>query len=89
VFIGTLASTINTSMNGLLQHQEVQELIIQILHTCKEQGLTEISTASILLLIGFPENAITEADWNDFVELTPQGVELAIAIQEQKASTIH
>jgi hypothetical protein len=73
----------------LHQDPEVEELIIKVLMSCREQGLTQLSVGSLMLLMGVSEDRINKDMYKDFVELTPAGIDMALAINEKGSHVIH
>lgn len=71
------------------QDPVIQELIITVLKSCRDQGLTELSVGSLMLLLGVAEANITPEMYEDAIELTPAGIDIAIAINEKGSHVIH
>ena len=67
----------------------VEELIITVLKSCRDQGLTELSVGSLMLLLGVSEDNITPEMYKDTIELTPAGIDIALAINEKSSHVIH
>ena len=67
----------------------VEELIIKVLMSCREQGMTQLSVGSLMLLLGVPESSIDIEMYDDVIELTPAGIDIALAINEKKSHVIH
>jgi hypothetical protein len=78
-------------LKDLPLHQEpaIQELIITVLKSCRDQGLTELSVGSLMLLLGVSEDNITPEMYEDAIELTPAGIDMALAINEKGSHVIH
>jgi len=72
-------------------HQEpaIQELIITVLKSCRDQGLTELSVGTLMLLLGVSEADVTPEMYEDAIELTPAGIDIALAINEKSSHVIH
>jgi len=73
----------------LQQDSVIQELIITVLKSCRDQGLTELSVGSLMLLLGVAEADITPEMYEDAIELTPAGIDIALAINEKSSHVIH
>ena len=73
----------------LQQDPAIQELIITVLKSCRDQGLTELSVGSLMLLLGVAEADITPEMYEDAIELTPAGIDIALAINEKSSHVIH
>ena len=73
----------------LHQDPEIQELIITVLKSCRDQGLTELSVGSLMVILGVAEANITPEMYEDAIELTPAGIDIAIAINEKGSHVIH
>ena len=73
----------------LQQDPAIQELIITVLKSCRDQGLTELSVGSLMLLLGVAEADITLEMYEDAIELTPAGIDIALAINEKSSHVIH
>ena len=67
----------------------VEELIIKVLMSCREQGMTQLSVGSLMLLLGVPESSIDIEMYDDVIELTPAGIDIALAINEKSSHVIH
>ena len=67
----------------------VEELIIKVLMSCREQGMTQVSVGSLMLLLGIPEPSIDTEMYNDIIELTPTGIDIALAINEKDSNVVH
>ena len=78
-------------LKNLPLHEEpaVAELIITVLKSCRDQGLTELSVGSLMLLLGVSEDNITPEMYEDAIELTPAGIDMALAINEKGSHVIH
>lgn len=73
----------------LHQDPEVEELIIKVLMTCRKEGITQLSVGSLMLLLGVPEDSIKEEMYEEYVELTQQGIDIALAINEKDSHVVH
>ena len=73
----------------LHQDPDVEELIIKVLMSCREQGLTQLSVGSLMLLLGVSEDLINKEMYEDFIELTPAGIDIAIALNEKESHVVH
>ena len=73
----------------LHQDPEIEELIIKVLMSCREQGLTQLSVGSLMLLMGVPEDNIDKEMYADYIELTQQGIDIALAINEKDSHPVH
>jgi len=67
----------------------VEELIIKVLMSCREQGMTQVSVGSLMLLLGVTEDNISIEMYNDMIELTPTGIDIALAIDEKRSHVVH
>jgi len=67
----------------------VEELIIKVLMSCREEGMTQVSVGSLMLLLGVPESSIDVEMYNDLIELTPTGIDIALAINEKDSHVVH
>ena len=67
----------------------VEELIITMLMSCRDQGLTQISIGSLMLLLGVPDDNISKEMYEDEIELTQTGIDIASAINEKNSHVIH
>jgi hypothetical protein len=78
-------------LKNLPLHQDpaVEELIITVLKSCRDQGLTELSVGTLMLLLGVSEDNINEEMYTDVIELTPKGIDIAIAMNEKESHVIH
>ena len=78
-------------LDKLPLHQDpaVEELIIKVLMSCREQGLTQLSVGSLMLLMGVPEDSIEKDMYADYIELTQQGIDIALAINEKDSNVVH
>ena len=57
--------------------------------SCREQGLTQLSVGSLMLLLGVSEDLINKEMYEDFIELTPAGIDIAIALNEKESHVVH
>ena len=73
----------------LHEQPEVSELILKVLLLCKEKGITTLSVGSLLIMLGVANDKITDDMWNDAVELSSEGLNIAIAIKEKDSHVIH
>ena len=73
----------------LHEQPEVSELILKVLLLCKEKGITTLSVGSLLIMLGVADDKITDDMWNDGVELSSEGLNIAIAIKEKDSHVIH
>ena len=73
----------------LQQDSVIQELIITVLKACRDQGLTELSVGSLMTILGVAEANITPEMYEDAIELTPAGIDIALAINEKSSHVIH
>ena len=73
----------------LHQDPDLEELIIKVLMSCREQGLTQLSVGSLMLLLGVSEDLINKEMYEDFIELTPAGIDIAIALNEKESHVVH
>lgn len=78
-------------LDKLPLHQDpgVEELIIKVLMSCREEGLTQVSVGSLMLLLGVSEDHIEKDMYDDYIELTPAGIDIALAINEKDSHVIH
>ena len=67
---------------------KIEELLMKVLLECRNEGITDISVGSLLLLLGINESDISNEMYDDYVTLTPEGVEMAIAIKEKDGTVI-
>jgi hypothetical protein len=67
---------------------KVQELMLKTLLECRNEGITEISVGSLLLLFGIDSSDISKEMYEDYVTLTPEGVEMAVAIKQKDGTVI-
>ena len=67
---------------------KVEELVMKVLLECRNEGITEISIGSLLLLFGVDSSDISKEMYDDYITLTPEGVEMAIAIKEKDGTVI-
>ena len=71
------------------ENPKVEELMLQILLKCTNEGLTEISVGSLLLLFGIDSSDISKEMYEDYVTLTPEGIKMAVAVKEKDGEVIH
>ena len=67
---------------------KIEELLMKVLLECRNEGITDISVGSLLLLLGINESDISNEMYDDYVTLTPEVVEMAIAIKEKDGTVI-
>ena len=67
----------------------VEELIIKVLMSCRDQGLTQLSVGSLMLLLGVSDDQVNKEMFEDFIELTPAGIDIAIAMNEKDSHVVH
>ena len=67
---------------------KVEELMMKVLLECWNEGITELSVGSLLLLFGIDASNISEEMYEDYVTLTPEGVNIALAIKEKEGKVI-
>jgi hypothetical protein len=67
---------------------KIQELMLKTLLECRNEGITEISVGSLLLLFGIDSSDISKEMYEDYVTLTPEGVEMAVAIKQKDGKVI-
>jgi hypothetical protein len=67
---------------------KVEELMMKVLLECWNEGITELSVGSLLLLFGIDASNISEEMYEDYVTLTPEGIEMAIAIKQKDGQVI-
>ena len=67
---------------------KIQELMMKVLLECRDEGITEISVGSLLLLFGIDSSDISEEMYEDYVTLTPEGIEMAVAIKQKDGKVI-
>jgi hypothetical protein len=67
----------------------VEELIIKVLMSCRDQGLTQLSVGSLMLLLGVAEDNIDKEMYEDSIELTPTGIDIALAMNEKDSHVVH
>jgi len=68
---------------------EAEELILKVLLSCRDQGITEMSIGSLMLLLGVEEEFISADMYDDYVELTPTGLDVAMAVKEKQSQLLH
>ena len=66
----------------------VEELMLKVLLECRNEGITEISVGSLLLLFGVDSSDISEEMYEDYFTLTPEGIEMAVAIKQKDGTVI-
>ncbi len=67
---------------------KIEELMMKVLLDLRSEGITEISVGSLLLLFGVNSSNISEEMYEDYITLTPEGVEMAVAIKQKDGQVI-
>tara|TARA_B100000809_G_C15003844_1_gene482490 strand:- start:128 stop:382 length:255 start_codon:yes stop_codon:yes gene_type:complete len=67
----------------------VEELIIKVLMSCRDDGITQLSVGSLMLLLGVSEDNIDKDMYEDVIELTPRGIDIALAMNEKASHVVH
>ena len=57
--------------------------------SCRDQGLTQLSVGSLMLLLGVSDDQVNKEMFEDFIELTPAGIDIAIAMNEKDSHVVH